>query len=880
MSETQGSKARPYTEASALGEILEWSRRRPVWLKDTLRRLMVGGELSEQDIDELEAICLGDEGGALPLGDEHIAPRRLAGKPVSITALRDLVGVNALASGHGLTFAAGGLSIVYGDNGSGKSGFVRVLKSACRCRDESTAILRDVSAPDDVPQHARIEFEVAGTAETYEWRQEHRDHADLPAVSIFDARSANIHVQKTNNVAYVPFAMALLDRLGRACDELRARVSARIDTLAGQTPVAIGTPSLSRDTAAGAFLHGLSSKSDPAELDLLVTLSAEERSRLSSLDGDLAQDPAKAAERLRALDGRLEPALKALDRLVASAGTESFVELRRLEADAEAAAEAARLASESLFREAPLPGVGSDAWRRLWEAARTYSDQVAYPARTFPAPVEDERCVLCQQPLGDDALHRHAAFETFVKGAAQQAAADAVQRLQDCRRNLGGARMPTGDIRSLVTLLKTELDRPELASDVRRAASTAAWRLRALLSGKAEPAPQAPVPAEDLEGLRKDITGRARALSGHADSAERRALVSEHAGLKDRAFLAGIAEDVRAEIGRQVEIAALRNAEKTCGTGMKRQITTKNKDLSEKLVTDALRSRFAREVQKLRIGSMPIELRKVRDRNFQSFFKVALVDKPDEPVGEILSEGEHRCVALASFLAELVTSKDYSGIVFDDPMSSLDHKYRRRVAKRLVEEAAHRQVIVFTHDLTFLFDLQREAEAAGQHVHYRNVHRAGSRPGHVSDELPIDAKSAGPMAAALRSELKQVRGDFDKWPEARRSVFAAGIIGKLRRAWEQGIADLIRPVMSRFNSQIKGSSLHKIAIVNDDDVITVRAARARLSEDLHASPETINPSETTHSELLDELRNLEEWLEDVKERQRKASAPAVSYAMS
>ena len=143
-------------------------------------------------------------------------------------------------------------------------------------------------------------------------------------------------------------------------------------------------------------------------------------------------------------------------------------------------------------------------------------------------------------------------------------------------------------------------------------------------------------------------------------------------------------------------------------------------------------------------------------------------------------------------------------------MSSLDHKYRPRVAKRLVEEAAHGQVIVFTHDLTFLFDLQREAEAVGQQVHYQNVHRVASRPGHVSNDLPIDAKAARPIA------------------EARRSVFADGFIGKLRKAWEQGIADLVRPAMSRFNSQINGSSLHKPAVINDDDVVAVHAARARL----------------------------------------------------
>ena len=436
-----------------------------------------------------------------------------------------------------------------------------------------------------------------------------------------------------------------------------------------------------------------------------------------------------------------------------------------------------------------------------------------------------------------------------------------------------------GKIRALTTLLKTELDRPGMASEVRRSALIAAWRLRALLAGEEEPVAQAPIPMHGLEALREDVAHWARALSG-GDSEERQALVSEHRELKDRLALSAIAEDVRAEIGRRVEIAALRKAEKTCGTGTKWLITTKNKDLSEKLVTDVLCRCFALEVEKLCIGSMLIELRKVHDRDAQSFFKVALVDKPNEPIGKILSEGEHRCVALAAFLAELVTSRDYSGIVFDDPMSSLDHRYRRRVAKRLVEEAARRQVIVFTHDLTFLFDLQREARAAGEDVHYQNVYRLHSKPGHVSNDLPMDAKAAWPMAEALRSELKSVKGDFDNWPEARRSVFADGVIGKLRKAWEQGIADLLQPVMSRFNSQIKGSSLHKLAIINEDDVIAVLSARARLSEELHASPETINPSETTHAELLKELKTLEAWLEDVKVRQRTAQKPVVSCSIS
>ena len=68
------SEVLPHTEASALGDILEWSSDKSDWLRDALRRLATVGELSDLDIDELEEICLGKGGLAIPLADEHIAP--------------------------------------------------------------------------------------------------------------------------------------------------------------------------------------------------------------------------------------------------------------------------------------------------------------------------------------------------------------------------------------------------------------------------------------------------------------------------------------------------------------------------------------------------------------------------------------------------------------------------------------------------------------------------------------------------------------------------------------------------------------------------------------------------------------------------------------
>ena len=162
------------------------------------------------------------------------------------------------------------------------------------------------------------------------------------------------------------------------------------------------------------------------------------------------------------------------------------------------------------------------------------------------------------------------------------------------------------------------------------------------------------------------------------DDPEKKQLKIELDNLKERKELQPILDDVKAEVARKIEIHRLKQAIKQI---KKRSVTDKNKEISEKLVTDALRGRFAREVQKLGLDRLPIELRKVQDRDAKSYFQVCLIEKPKESVGDIFSEGEHRCIALAAFLAELVTSRQKSAIIFDDPMSSLDHKHRKAVAK-------------------------------------------------------------------------------------------------------------------------------------------------------------------------------------------------------
>jgi hypothetical protein len=68
---------------------------------------------------------------------------------------------------------------------------------------------------------------------------------------------------------------------------------------------------------------------------------------------------------------------------------------------------------------------------------------------------------------------------------------------------------------------------------------------------------------------------------------------------------------------------------------------------------------------------------------------------------KVLSEGEQKVLAMADFLAEARLAGITAPIIFDDPVSSLDHRRIGEVAQRVALLAESNQVIVFTHDIFF-----------------------------------------------------------------------------------------------------------------------------------------------------------------------------------
>lgn len=865
------------TEAEALASILAWSADIPAWQRDALRRLATQPDI-EPDIETLVAVCKGSS-PAVPLEAGHLRDPNQGHGEVYLRQVHSVRHVNALAPDQRLSLHRTGLTIIYGDNGSGKSGYARILKKACRARmpGRTEEIIPDIYDAAPGTPTATIEYAIGGQNRTCSWQLGQPADTALSAVSVFDSRTANIHVDETNDVAYTPYPLKLLGALAQLCKSVKDRLAADVTQIKAQTPEAIKSPACSRDTAVGRLMLRLAADTDPAAVEGLATLTQVEQNRLAQLTADLAGDPARAARQLGALKVKVEGQLERLDRLFASINDGSVDSLRQLAGDAEATRLAAEAASGALFRGEPLPQIGSETWQALWASARAFSEQEAYPHKHFPVTDAGSVCVLCQQELTPAAADRFSRFEAFVRDDSQQRAEAAREAYDTTFVMFESASPSLREIANIVATIRDELRQDDLAAVIKNDALRALWRHRKIRRRHADPAAvfEAPVPTyprQELLDQLADIDARASGLVAEAGSAARTTLLAEKAELADRQWLGGIKADVLAEIERLRQIAQLEAAQRDTATN---RITTKSTEIAQALITDALRAQFAREAASFEIASLAVELRQQSSVQGIPRFKVALTRKPNAAVGQVLSEGEHRCVALAAFMAELATTENRSSIVFDDPVSSLDHRHREAVAKRLIAEAAHRQVIVFTHDLAFLFELNRaadEAQARPQ-VAICSVNRGAEKAGFCRSEPPFKARRVSDITTSLANQLANERYHFDQGNDDEWRNTVKAIAGNLRDTWEIAVEEVVGHVIRRLSNEVKTPGLVKLTAITVADCEAMRDGFGRCSELLHSAAAALNRPLPRPETLSAEIDSLSRWADELRQRQSAARLP-------
>lgn len=832
---------------AVLQEILDWSedKRRPVWQRDALRRLVVGGELSDEDLASLAEICKSGHGLAepqevVPLSPAHVPDEGREGTSVSLHSIFHHRGVNALAENQTLRFSRC-LTVVYGDNAAGKTGYIRILKGACRARGQEEILGNVVAGAAPPAPVVAIKYTLAPDTETREWTGQVDDEF-ISRVSVFDTRSAAVYLTEKTDVAFRPFGLDLFDKLVRACNAVRDQLVKEQRSLASND-LAHLQAQVPDGTVVASLLASINVLTTPEMVRALSRLSPEDEARLALLERSLldlkANDPERLQRelvvRVRRVERLAEHVRKVEDALSPASAKAVFA----LREEGRRKADEARRLRDAAFPAGVVPGTGLQSWSSLWESARKFSEELAYPEVPFPAVGVGARCVLCQQDLDHAARHRLEAFEAFVASAAERELRGARAVLDERQRTFTDLEVVPRSVKE--TLAEIRIEHEALAQAIAAALAAAENRRNAIglaLREDCDVADDCPdlMPiAIDVDSLASQLEERAAALRGRADLEMQKRMAEEAQELRARKVLAQHEAIVVAEIERKRKRAAYDSCLRETSTNA---ITHKSTQLTRKAVTDELRQSFRRELSRLRFRDVEVELKEAGGEKGVLYHRLVLSRAPGVELPKVVSEGEQRCLAVASFFAELSTADDRSAIVFDDPVSSLDYKWREGVARRLVEEANTRQVIVFTHDVVFLLQLKQLAEESEVEQRDQHVRNLPGGAGVCAEELPwvaLKVKSRVRHLKKLCQDAEKLHRDGHQDAYERAAV---EIYGYLREAWERALEEvLLGGVVERFRSSVQTRQVALLEDITRDDCRAVESAMTKCSRWLRGHDE-------------------------------------------
>jgi len=863
---------------SVLEEILVWSESRVGWQRDALRRLLITGDLEEKDLDELTLICKSAHGLAekrkpVPLEQHHLQKRGSDHKGVAIDALIHHGGVNALAKDQKLEFGKG-LTIVYGDNAAGKSGYARILKRSCRARGAEDILgnVLETSAP--VRPSATIKFTANGSSQEFLWKDQSETPEELGYVSVFDSHCAAVYVNEKTDVAFRPFGLDLFDKLSDTCEELRRRLEKEKRELESRQFV---FPSLPENTAVYELISGITSLTTEEEVRKLGTLSPDEKERLKDVRKQLSDlqrdDPIKTSQALTLKARRAQDLGKHLQQ-VSEKLADSVIELAfESKQVLEKAIRAVEDLQKTTFPTQLLSGTGSHTWQALWKAAREFSTEKAYPGQPFPFTELEARCVLCQQDLSDEASERLKGFEDFVRSTLQQeleAARQVHKEREDPIRNL----IISGEVQQ-EGIKELEIESAEVAQAVRISFEQLEKRrvlvLEALDKNQkaSKGVPGSDTPASQVFKIAKDLSERAQQVRINADEKAQKALEDERNGLEAREVLSRNLSSVFDEIERKKKIAAYQNCFNDTGTS---SITRKSGEVTKAAVTERLASSFNDELQRLHFRHLEVELQVAGAARGSLYHKLTLKRASGADLPRVVSEGEARTLAIAAFFAEISTAENQSSILFDDPVSSLDHRWRENVAQRLAEESRKRQVIVFTHDIVFLLALVKTAEEIGGECKHQYVRADAQGAGISSPELPwlaMKVKDRIGVLKNLHQAAEKVLREGGRQEYEEKAIYT---YGRLRETWERALEEvLMGGIVERYRQSVQTLHVRILADISEDDCKALESGMAKCSRWLpgHDQAPAENVKVPEPDELLEDIKSLEEWAKEIRKRRQK-----------
>jgi len=795
----------PEIAAGGLSLLIDWANEQDHWLRG-LTAEIVETRRPLSDVRITDFVDLLKREKELATGEPVAVAQLSAGgsspadaPPLVLTSLDHKENVNALTANQKIEFNPR-MTVLFGENGSGKTGYVRIMKRAAAVRT-AEPILSDIHASAAGTPHVILGFRLGSDAPVpVEWHGE-QGVDPLTRIDIFDSRGAVVHLEEDLTYAYTPGDLALFPLVHDGIEKVREKLEA-----AQREATPRGNPFVSRFPRESRLLpriESLGPSTDLKALEDLARVTEEEeasltalREKVDALRSGNVQARLQIVRRDQEVYARTADAAQALRDFDHAAYDDALATLR----DAEAAH--AR-ATRDAFAADALPGVLGDSWRSFIEAAEEYIKANGLD----PYPADGEPCIYCRQPLGGAAVSIVRKYRDF-RNDALRVAVDDSRRALDALTGGVSDTEPEGLVEDIQRLMREvpegDAPPPPLAKARSLAEELSATRAAILA------AQECPPPSSGVGGVEAALRQRAADLAIAAEDLGRqgadraRSLAAESAKLRDledrlvlRSLLPGIRSHVTSAAWADRASAQLRRFQ-----GIKRGLTEVSKRASAEVLDRDFERSFARECEALRAPRVTLAF---PGREGEAKRRKLLT--PGHGLGEVLSEGEQKVVALADFLAEASLKRDSSPIVLDDPITSLDHKRLHHVVDRLVALSRDRQVIVFTHDIWFAAELLARFEREPAECAFYDITNEDGRIGAV-------ARGSHPRTDTFNDRKRRLQRLIDAAEaasgETRQAMVEKGY-EELRGACEIVVEkDILRGVTERYRPNVRMTVLDQI----------------------------------------------------------------------
>ena len=326
-------------------------------------------------------------------------------EPLTVTSLSEVAGVNALIGG-GVIEPHQGLTILFGENGTGKTGYSRIFKALAASRT-ADVILGDIEATAPQSPSATIGYQLGAEAKTYAWTGQ-RGVAPFTRISIFDSPSVSFHVDEDLEYVYVPAALALFNHVIAGIKAVQARIDAAISDLRsgptgllGRFPRAASVYPLIETLGAATDLDQLRAMADHhTDADTRIgTL----RRTVAALEADTISAEITLQQRAERVLAEASTAAQILGRFSPATYSSELTALAYLQ-------EEYRAFRAALFEAADLPAAPDDTWTRFIQAGEEYEAHLsAHDAH------DADRCLYCRQPLSDPARALIGKYSEFLE---------------------------------------------------------------------------------------------------------------------------------------------------------------------------------------------------------------------------------------------------------------------------------------------------------------------------------------------------------------------------------------------------------------------------------------------------------------------------------